>query len=279
MTSCRLITPDDASALAELQRVNRDFLAPWEPARRDDYFTEAGQRAAIEEALRQYEQGRNLPQVILDGGTGIVGRITLNSIVRGAALSCSVGYWVSQSVNGRGVATAALREIIAVAFAELGLHRIQGETLLDNVASQRVLERNGFARIGMAPTFLKIAGRWQDCILYQLINPSPVLSGRERPTAGLCTPGLRGRPGPVNRQHHVAVSGYPGARTAFRGDLLTHLPVVGGELARERSQVGRVSAALVGGRCRRVDHRARDREASRSCEELDDPGLLRPVDV
>jgi [ribosomal protein S5]-alanine N-acetyltransferase len=174
MTTCRLITPDDAPVLAELQRLNRDYLAPWEPARNDEYFTEAGQRAAIEEALTQYERGRNLPYVILDQGACIVGRITLNSIVRGAALSCSVGYWVTQSVTGRGVASAALRQIIRVAFGELGLHRIQGETLLDNFASQRVLERNGFARIGMAPTYLKIAGRWQDCILYQLINSSPV---------------------------------------------------------------------------------------------------------
>jgi ribosomal-protein-alanine N-acetyltransferase len=168
MTACRLITPDDAPALAELQRVNRAFLAPWEPARSDEYFTEAGQRAAIEQALTEYRQGRNLPQVILDDGAGIVGRITLNGIVRGPFLSCSVGYWVSQSVTGRGVATAALREITAVAFGELGLHRIQAETLLDNFASQRVLERNGFARIGMAPTYLKIAGHWQDFILYQL---------------------------------------------------------------------------------------------------------------
>ena len=172
MTVCRLITPDDAPVLAELQRANRDFLAPWEPVRRDEYFTKAGQHAAIEDALAQYEQGRNLPYVILDEGAGIVGRITLNGIVRSAFLSCSVGYWVSQHVTGRGVATAALREIIGVAFGELGLHRIQGETLLDNVASQRVLERNGFVRIGMAPTYLKIAGRWQDCNLYQLINSS-----------------------------------------------------------------------------------------------------------
>ena len=170
MTVCRLIRPDDAPVLAELQRINRDFLAPFEPARGDGYFTEAGQRAAIEEALAQYEQGRNLPYVIVEDGAGIVGRITLNGIVRGPFLSCSVGYWVSQSVTGRGVATAALREIIGVAFGALGLHRIQGETLLDNVASQRVLERNGFARIGMAPAYLKIAGRWQYFNLNQIIN-------------------------------------------------------------------------------------------------------------
>jgi len=174
MTACRLITTDDAPALAELQRLNRAFLAPWEPVRGDGYFTEAGQRAAIEQALTEHEQGRSLPQVILDDGAGIVGRITLNGIVRGAFQSCSVGYWVSQSVTGRGMATAALRQIIGVAFGELGLHRIQGETLLDNAASQRVLERNGFARIGMAPEYLKIAGRWQDCILYQLVNSGAI---------------------------------------------------------------------------------------------------------
>jgi [ribosomal protein S5]-alanine N-acetyltransferase len=77
---------------------------------------------------------------------------------------------VSQTAGGRGVATAALQQTISVAFGELGLHRIQGETVKHNVASQKVLERNGFVRIGMAPTYLKIAGRWQDFILYQLIS-------------------------------------------------------------------------------------------------------------
>jgi ribosomal-protein-alanine N-acetyltransferase len=171
VTACRLITPGDAPALAELQRVNRAFLAPWEPVRDERYFTEPGQRDAIEAALAEFEEGRNLPYVIVEERAGVVGRITLNGIVRGPFLSCSVGYWVSQSAGGRGVASAALREIIGVAFGDLGLHRIQGETLPDNVASQRVLERNGFARIGLAPAYLKIAGRWQDCRLYQLINP------------------------------------------------------------------------------------------------------------
>jgi ribosomal-protein-alanine N-acetyltransferase len=170
MTSCRLITPDDAPALAQLLRLNRDFLAPWEPLRADDYFTEDAQRIGIQDALREHEQGRNLPLVIVDEEASVIGRITLNGIVRGAFQSCSVGYWVSQPEGGRGVATAALKQVISVAFGELGLHRIQGETLLDNFASQKVLERNGFVRIGMAPEYLKIAGRWQDVILYQLIN-------------------------------------------------------------------------------------------------------------
>ena len=54
-----------------------------------------------------------------------------------------------------------------LAFHELGLHRLQADTLVHNAASQRVLARNGFTRIGLAPRYLRIAGRWQDHVLHQ----------------------------------------------------------------------------------------------------------------
>ena len=45
MNVTRLITLDDAAALASLLRVNREFLAPWEPVRPEEYFTVEGQLA------------------------------------------------------------------------------------------------------------------------------------------------------------------------------------------------------------------------------------------
>jgi ribosomal-protein-alanine N-acetyltransferase len=165
------VTLDDVPALAELLRVSRDFLAPWEPVRGDDYFTTDGQSVVISDALAQHQRGSSLPHVILDETGQVAGRITLNGIVRGPFQSCSVGYWVSVTATGRGLATAAVRDIVSVAFDELGLHRVQAETLLHNVRSQQVLRRNGFRRIGMAPAYLNIAGRWQDHILYQVTRP------------------------------------------------------------------------------------------------------------
>ena len=170
MPACRLITLDDARGLADLVRTNREFLAPWEPLRDDSYFTEAGQRASIGASLAEHDRGRGLPYVITDGAGSVVGRVNLNNIVRGAFQSASLGYWMAESAGGRGVATAAVRDIVGMAFAELGLHRIQADTLVHNVASQRVLARNGFVQIGRAPHYLKIDGRWQDCLLHQLIN-------------------------------------------------------------------------------------------------------------
>lgn len=166
----RLVAIDDASGLAELLRVNREFLAPWDPVRYDEFFTVAGQRAVVEAALEQYEQGLCLPWVITGDDGRVVGRISLTGIVRGPLQSCNLGYWVGAADNGRGFATAAVREIIRAAFVELGLHRIEGSTQLANVGSQRVLERTGFTRIGVAPAYLCVDGVWKDVALYQLVS-------------------------------------------------------------------------------------------------------------
>ena len=171
MTVTRIASVDDAAALAATLQENRAFLAPWEPTRDDDFFTVVSQRAALVRALDAYARESTVPLVIIDNGQ-LVGRITISGITRGAFQSASIGYWVSQSHNGRGLATAAVADVTTIAFKELGLHRLQAETLLHNTASQRALTRNGFMPFGIAPSYLKIAGKWQDHILFHLFNPA-----------------------------------------------------------------------------------------------------------
>lgn len=170
MSATRLITVDDAPSLVELLRANREFLAPYEPQRTERFYTEQGQRESIENLLRNHAEGTQLPRVILDESGEVVGRVTLNEIVRGPFLSCRIGYWLSAAANGRGLATRAVAEMVRVAFEELRLHRIEAGTLPDNLRSQRVLERNGFARFGLAPEYLKIAGAWRDHVMFQRLN-------------------------------------------------------------------------------------------------------------
>ena len=168
----RLVTPDDAPRLAELLRRNRAFLAPTSRERAEAYFTEDGQRDVVAAALEDHERGTCLPHVVLDDDGAVAGRVTLSQVVRGPLQSASLGYWVDERRTGRGLATEAVREVTRLAFAELGLHRVEAGTLVDNTASQRVLERCGFVRYGLAPTYLRIAGAWRDHVLYQLIAPA-----------------------------------------------------------------------------------------------------------
>jgi ribosomal-protein-alanine N-acetyltransferase len=179
----RLISVDDAPALTELVLADRSFLAPWDPVRDDDWFTVEGQDAAIREILARYDQGTALPHVVLDAAGEIAGRINLGGIVRGPFLSAGLGYWVAADRNGRGLASAAVRHITGIAFRDLGLHRIEAGTLVHNAASQRVLERNGFARFGLAPRYLHIAGRWQDHVMFQVLNEDSTPASTARPGA------------------------------------------------------------------------------------------------
>ena len=170
MATTRLIEPGDASVLADLVVRNRGFLAPWEPERPDAYFTLDGQAEVIAEAWERYEHGTQIPRVILDESSAVVGRINLNNIVRGAFQSASVGYWLAEEAGGRGLATAAVAEMILVGFDEEGLQRLEAGTVPENIRSQAVLQRNGFEQYGYAPRYLSIAGRWQDHLLFQKLH-------------------------------------------------------------------------------------------------------------
>ncbi|MBO3736287.1 GNAT family N-acetyltransferase [Actinoplanes flavus] len=165
MIIIRLISPADAEELAVLVRANREHLAPWEPERPEEFYTTAGQWQIISDTLRQ---GNALPHAIVEDGR-IVGRVNLSNVVHGPFQSANLGYWVAAAVAGRGVAGAAVAAVAEQAFTTYGLHRLEAGTLLHNVRSQRVLERNGFQRFGMAPRYLRIAGDWQDHYLYQLL--------------------------------------------------------------------------------------------------------------
>ncbi|GMA32906.1 GNAT family N-acetyltransferase [Litorihabitans aurantiacus] len=166
MSVTRALAVEDAAELADLVVRERAFLAPFEPRRPESFFTRDGQARLAETLLDSRAAGTALPLVIVDDGA-IVGRLTVTSIARGAFCSGALGYWVAQGAGGRGLATAAVADACALAFGPLELHRLEAGTLVDNLASQRVLAKSGFSRYGLAPGFLSIDGAWRDHVLFQ----------------------------------------------------------------------------------------------------------------
>lgn len=165
----RLVTAHDAAGLGELLTSSRDFLAEWDPARPGGYFTESGQRREIADQLAAHEQRTLLPYVVEVDGV-LAGRVNVFHIVYKASCSGTLGYWIRKDYNGRGVATAAVAQMVELAFDDWGLHRLEAGTLVHNHGSRRVLAKSGFTEIGLAPRYLQIAGRWQDHILHQRLN-------------------------------------------------------------------------------------------------------------
>jgi ribosomal-protein-alanine N-acetyltransferase len=168
----RPLCEDDAPALTATYVRNRDRLAPWEPVRPDAFFTEAGQLASVRSKLAATEAGE-VDTWVLHRAADVVGQLTISNITRGVLQSANVGYFVDQDHLGRGLATGMVEHAVQRA-DEMGLHRLEAATRVDNVPSQRVLLRAGFTHYGTAERFLFIAGRWQDHQLYQrVLNDRP----------------------------------------------------------------------------------------------------------
>ena len=169
----RPLEHSDAEALAAAYDRNRAHLDPWDPVRPSHFYTVEGQQEAVARQLSLVEGGL-LATWVLVHDVEVVGRVSLNNLVRGVLASATVGYWVDHRHTRRGLASALVEHACADAL-RMGLHRVESGTMLHNVASQRVLLRAGFSQYGMAPKFLFIAGAWQDHRLYQrILHDSPL---------------------------------------------------------------------------------------------------------
>lgn len=169
----RPLEASDAPELLDAYLRNREHLRRFDPERPDSYWTLEGQQSRLNAQLEQQQAGTLLATAMLRDER-ILGCATLQTIVRGALSSASLGYWVDVDELGQGLASAATDALCRIADQELGLHRISASTSPANLASQRVLAKNGFEQFGLAPNYLHINGRWQDSALFQrILNDRP----------------------------------------------------------------------------------------------------------
>ncbi len=172
----RRLAAGDSTPLAALYQANRDYLAPFEPGRDEVFFSPDGQAARIADLLAEHAHGRAYPYVIEVGGR-LAGRVTVTNVARGPFCSGSLGYWVAADHAGHGVATRAVHAVVDDCFTTHQLHRLEAATLVDNLASQAVLRHTGFALIGRAPRYLRIAGEWRDHVLFQRLSDDTATPG------------------------------------------------------------------------------------------------------
>jgi ribosomal-protein-alanine N-acetyltransferase len=182
--SLREVTHADVDAMTEMMARNRADIERVGPANSDGFFTAAGMTRRIDEVIDESARGqRRYWTIRVDGA--LAGDISISHIQRGALQNANLGYLVDVAFRGHGVATAAVRLAVEQAFGEVGLHRLEAGVMPSNVASQRVLERAGFTRVGITRSLLYIAGRWEDHILYELVGPdgAPAMTSAAAPSA------------------------------------------------------------------------------------------------
>jgi ribosomal-protein-alanine N-acetyltransferase len=172
-TLMTLPDPGQAALLLAYRLHNRAHLAPWEPARSPDYFTEVAARRRLAQSIDEARAGSALHFLALDRGSGVVvATCSFTNIVHGVFQACHVGFSVAAACQGRGLMHEVARAGIDHMFAHQRLHRIMASHMPRNLRSGALLDKLGFEREGHARAYLRINGKWEDMVLSSLINPA-----------------------------------------------------------------------------------------------------------
>ena len=145
MPELKRLHAGDAPAVLAFELVNRAYFAASVSDRGDEFFDQFADRYAA--LLAEQEAGIGAFYVLVAEDGTVLGRFNLYDFEDGAA---RLGYRVAQQVAGRGVATAAVRELCQLAAARHGLRMLRAATSRDNAASQKVLAKAGFVPVGPA---------------------------------------------------------------------------------------------------------------------------------
>ena len=97
----------------------------------------------------------------------LVGSISVERKDEGGQAIGEIGYMILTPWWSKGIGTESVRQISEIAFQELTLEQIIGQVFLENVASARVLEKNGFLPEEMKTGAVIKGGRTMDVRLYR----------------------------------------------------------------------------------------------------------------
>ena len=78
--------------------------------------------------------------------SGVIGLVIQKDVYKKSA---EIGYWIGEPFWGNGIATKAVELITEYGFDNLGLNRIYSGVFEYNVASMKVLEKNGYEKEGI----------------------------------------------------------------------------------------------------------------------------------
>ncbi|MEZ5097688.1 MAG: GNAT family protein [Nocardioides sp.] len=166
--SIRRVTSGDAAAMWSYRRLPE--VHRWLPSAPAD---QAAFAALLAEPVRQERT------LVVAVGDAIVGDLYLSvndswamaeAPGRAEARDAEIGWAFDIAAQGRGLATEAVRALLARCFEELGVHRVTAVTFADNVASWRLMERVGMRRETAARRdALHRDGRWYDSLGYALL--------------------------------------------------------------------------------------------------------------
>ncbi|MCK8059002.1 MULTISPECIES: GNAT family N-acetyltransferase [unclassified Fusibacter] len=174
-TRIEKVTKENYQELYDFETRNRLFFELDLPPRPQGYNHFETFSGIMDELLKEQESGSYIMYLIRGNEGELVGRINLSLNVKTGEKSAEVGYRMDKEKLGRGYASKALRLILEEAINIHHITVVTAGTSSKNIASQHVLVKNGFSKVGEEKKVMKVNDQWADGYLYSLrlkkLNP------------------------------------------------------------------------------------------------------------
>ncbi len=156
----RMFEVNDAEAIFAVVERNRAYLREWLPWV-DFTVSPEDLRRFIVRVREQFASGRG------EGAfAGSVGCHPIDWPNR----NCSIGYWIEERYQGRGIMTRCCESMLDYVFDELGLHRVTIQCGVLNTRSCAIPERLGFTREGVTRDGEWVNDRWLDLVCWGMLE-------------------------------------------------------------------------------------------------------------
>lgn len=135
-----------------------------------DRFPHPYTRRHAVEFLQHAAGGEQLTNFAIEAAGEAVGGV---GFVPGADIegySAEIGYWLSETMWGRGITTEAVVLVTEYVFSELNMLRLFALPFADNHASRRVLEKAGYECEGILRASSVKSGERRDQAMYARIH-------------------------------------------------------------------------------------------------------------
>ncbi|MDB9779563.1 GNAT family N-acetyltransferase [Flavobacteriaceae bacterium] len=180
------ITPLDSKIMLENSRV---LLLPFESERKSElkkiifnhdiwrYMgmnieTESDFKQYVHETLELKKKGACYPFIIVDKKTNEVAGSTRFGNINQKSEKCEIGWtWYGSQFQGTGLNKATKYELLNFGFETLGFRRIQLSADLENIRSQKAIEKLGAQREGVfRNNYIDSNGVSKDDVYYSIIK-------------------------------------------------------------------------------------------------------------
>ena len=165
--SLALVQPSFAPEIYRVVSAQVEYLSQWlawpQNAYGEEFFL-----SFIKSSLQDYAEGKSLTCSVFYQNE-LVGNISFNAIHR-SLKKAEIGYWLSHDWQGKGIMTRAVEKMIALAFEQYGLEKVEIHAAERNQPSRALCERLGFTLEGVITNAENLNGRIVNHAVYGLFK-------------------------------------------------------------------------------------------------------------